>query len=61
MCCIALSQLWENEKVSYNHLRNSVKEYCSGDEEGYNVIITYSNEDGDKITISTDEELADAF
>eukprot|EP00957_Ditylum_brightwellii_P102439 7808535-Ditylum_brightwellii.AAC.1 len=58
---IASLQLWENGKVSYNCLRNVVKEYCCDDEKVCNVMITYSNEDGNTIIISTNEELADAF
>jgi len=55
---ITLSRLWENGKVSYNRLISIVREHSLEEAE---VTITYDDEDGDVITISTDDELADAF
>eukprot|EP00565_Helicotheca_tamesis_P006284 CAMPEP_0185726104 /NCGR_PEP_ID=MMETSP1171-20130828/2179_1 /TAXON_ID=374046 /ORGANISM="Helicotheca tamensis, Strain CCMP826" /LENGTH=896 /DNA_ID=CAMNT_0028394385 /DNA_START=17 /DNA_END=2707 /DNA_ORIENTATION=+ len=64
---IVLGRLWENGKASYARLVALALEYslaeavAKEEKEEVDVVITYSDEDGDLITISSDEELADAF
>uniref|UniRef100_A0A7S2E5I4 ZZ-type domain-containing protein n=1 Tax=Ditylum brightwellii TaxID=49249 RepID=A0A7S2E5I4_9STRA len=63
---ITLARLWDNDRVSYARLVDLALEYSSqkklnDEEEEMKVVITYVDEDGDTIHISSDEELADAF
>ena len=64
---IQLSRLWDTEAsaVSYKTLSDLALHYfnSTGTRDGLavTITITYLDEDGDSITISTDEELADAF
>ena len=61
---IHLSRLWDTATgtVSYKKLVGLVRTYYRYDFIAhYAVTFTYLDEDGDSITISTDEELADAF
>ena len=63
---INFSRLWSpaTQNVSYDRLEKLAREYSlssttAGDDA--DVTITYLDEDGDTITISSDEELAEAF
>lgn len=61
---IALVKLWDptNSRVSYQRLSEMALEYSSlSDSKLHRVTVTYTDEDGDTITISTDDELTDAF
>lgn len=61
---IALRKLWNSdiETVSFQHLVDLALQYSGCEEERVSeVCITYTDEDGDIITISSDEELAEAF
>lgn len=66
---IAFSRLWHqnNGCASYSKLAQLAIEYsypeipCPHDLAKYNVSVTYTDEDGDCITVSTDSELCEAF
>ena len=64
---IQLSRLWDTEAstVSYRNLSDLALHYfnSTGTRDGLalTITITYLDEDGDSITISTDEEFLDAF
>eukprot|EP00568_Trieres_chinensis_P005705 CAMPEP_0183290578 /NCGR_PEP_ID=MMETSP0160_2-20130417/206_1 /TAXON_ID=2839 ORGANISM="Odontella Sinensis, Strain Grunow 1884" /NCGR_SAMPLE_ID=MMETSP0160_2 /ASSEMBLY_ACC=CAM_ASM_000250 /LENGTH=748 /DNA_ID=CAMNT_0025451209 /DNA_START=98 /DNA_END=2344 /DNA_ORIENTATION=+ len=65
---VAFARLWDDSKltVTYERLRTLAIEYSCPDgaprpDENYEVVVTYLDEDGDTITISTDEELTEAF
>eukprot|EP00553_Chaetoceros_curvisetus_P007881 CAMPEP_0204614640 /NCGR_PEP_ID=MMETSP0717-20131115/2306_1 /ASSEMBLY_ACC=CAM_ASM_000666 /TAXON_ID=230516 /ORGANISM="Chaetoceros curvisetus" /LENGTH=710 /DNA_ID=CAMNT_0051627353 /DNA_START=6 /DNA_END=2138 /DNA_ORIENTATION=+ len=61
---IALRKLWNSdiETVSFQHLVDLALQYSGCEDERVSkVCITYTDEDGDIITISSDEELAEAF
>jgi len=61
---IPLAKLWDpvTSRVSYQRLSNMALEYRDiADLKVERVSVTYTDEDGDNITISTDDELADAF
>lgn len=61
---IALAKLWDPTAscVSYQRLSEMALEHSSlYDSKIYRVTVTYTDEDGDSITISTDDELTDAF
>lgn len=61
---IALAKLWDPDTscVSYQRLSDMAVKYGNiTDTKLLCVTITYTDEDGDSITISTDDELADAF
>lgn len=61
---IALRKLWNTDtaNVSFQHLVDLAIQYSEVDHEKVSkVCITYIDEDGDTITISSDEELAEAF
>ncbi len=59
-----MRKLWNSdiETVSFQHLVDLALQYSGCEEERVSeVCITYTDEDGDIITISSDEELAEAF
>jgi len=64
---IALKKLWDEStsSISYQRLVDMALKYkeITGDAplNEYHVTVTYDDEDGDCITISTDDELAEAF
>jgi len=61
---IALAKLWDPDtsRVSYQRLSDMALKYSDlTDTKLHCVTVTYTDEDGDSITISTDDELADAF
>lgn len=64
---IAIKKLWDTSTstVSYQRLVSMALKYQSITSdippEEYHVAVTYTDEDGDCITISTDDELAEAF
>jgi len=61
---IALAKLWDptTSRVSYQRLSEMALEYSNlSDLKIRRVTVTYTDEDGDSITISTDDELTDAF
>lgn len=61
---IALAKLWDQttSRVSYQRLSEMALEHSNlSDSKLHCVTVTYTDEDGDTITISTDDELADAF
>ncbi len=60
---IPLSNIWDVYGVSYSRLVDLVLRYSSSLQKSdvHRIIITYTDEDGDVITISSDQELEDAF
>ena len=60
---INFSRLWSSatQTASYDKLTALAREYSSSDDIEADVTITYLDEDGDTITISSDEELGEAF
>lgn len=58
---IPLSKLWNESSVSYQRLVDFVLEICKCGDDATVVAVTYVDEDGDDITVSTDEELTEAF
>ena len=61
---IRLGKIWDKDGVSYEKLKNVILELDSSsddDDENKRVVVTYKDEDEDVITISTNEELSDAF
>eukprot|EP00557_Chaetoceros_sp_GSL56_P007148 CAMPEP_0176504874 /NCGR_PEP_ID=MMETSP0200_2-20121128/16185_1 /TAXON_ID=947934 /ORGANISM="Chaetoceros sp., Strain GSL56" /LENGTH=588 /DNA_ID=CAMNT_0017904373 /DNA_START=2046 /DNA_END=3812 /DNA_ORIENTATION=+ len=60
---IPLSNIWDVYGVSYSRLLDLVLRYSSSLEkaDAHRIIVTYTDEDGDIITISSDQELEDAF
>jgi len=61
---IALAKLWDpiTSRVSYQRLSEIAIEHSNiSDSKLHRVTVIYTDEDGDSITISTDDELTDAF
>lgn len=60
---IALQKLWDEEKdaISFDQLMDLALHFSNRKRGESEVVITYVDEDGDVITISSDEELEDAF
>mmetsp|Transcript_430 Transcript_430/g.630 ORF Transcript_430/g.630 Transcript_430/m.630 type:complete len:678 (-) Transcript_430:134-2167(-) len=60
---IAFQKLWDEDtsRVSYSRLIELALQYSNLDPENVELVITYLDEDGDHITISSNEELEDAF
>jgi len=61
---ISLAKLWDPviSRVSYHHLSDIALRYSTLSESKIHIVtVTYTDEDGDNITISTDDELTDAF
>jgi len=61
---ISLAKLWDPDtsRVSYQRLSEMALQYSNlSDSKLHHVAVTYYDEDGDIITISTDDELTDAF
>jgi len=61
---ISLAKLWDpvTSHVSYQRLSEMALQYSNlSDSKLHCVTVTYTDEDGDIITISTDDELTDAF
>eukprot|EP00560_Eucampia_antarctica_P007545 CAMPEP_0197827940 /NCGR_PEP_ID=MMETSP1437-20131217/4607_1 /TAXON_ID=49252 ORGANISM="Eucampia antarctica, Strain CCMP1452" /NCGR_SAMPLE_ID=MMETSP1437 /ASSEMBLY_ACC=CAM_ASM_001096 /LENGTH=780 /DNA_ID=CAMNT_0043428973 /DNA_START=233 /DNA_END=2575 /DNA_ORIENTATION=+ len=60
---IRLNRLWQEDEVSYERLQQLACSFYANDNEnnGGNMVMKYEDEDGDTITISSNEELSDAF
>lgn len=60
---IAFQKLWNEEKdaVSFDRLVDLALQFSNRERNEAEIVITYVDEDGDVITISSDEELEDAF
>lgn len=56
---IPLNRLWEKNEVSFQKLRDLAIELHGGSSK--EAVFTYKDEDGDSITISSNEELMEAF
>lgn len=58
---IAFQKLWNGQNASFDHLVDLALHFSNRKRGEAEVVITYVDEDGDVITISSDEELEDAF